>query len=642
MEFVCISITLVSGILAIWACWVFVQLILIPSIIVQTHLSGDSKIVPHYTPHGNSISPSHLPHSQQQMEEIRKKAQAAVLNLLPLKLTFKDFVDEGINPHILRKVFERIGLPIPPEEAAHVSHQEVAQIERETKQEMVLERGQAKEQVEDGNKEWEKEKEERKRKEKDEREREREAKRLILQEKLQKLKEKEEQKKRDIETKRREEQERKEREELEKKQREEAVALKKKEEEMLHAEAARKKEQESEELQEKKRNMQQKFEEMSSSLPSKSSPPPPTPVPTFTSNVSPLSSLPSLTFGPATPAPPGTIPGLLLSDMDMSPQVSATQVNDDFVLNMIPSIAIEVSQNCTPTCPDATNHIDSRLSTRKKRPVAADFDSEPSILSHQHKRRFGSFKEGPFIFELTEDEDEDAELDDPRIVGPQKPHCSTHTAARISRSPPSMNGGLKLAGRNGNSPPARSSSTMNGGTDAAKQLHDTEEKIRRLREEIQARQGKKKKTSATATPAPTGAPTRVSTPSEPILGSSPSMLSSSTQLLVSLPPKLSQTEQPSSDIPGLTVNVDTNLESSHASKPERGVSEERCNASQQQQQPEAPHVTLRNDTIPSTQHKVDEECESIKMREAERLRMLLLSKRKVVECMYSISLLAID
>ena len=589
--------------------------------------------------------PSNSPHSQQQMEEIRKRAQAAVLNLLPLKLTFKDFVDEGINPHILRKVFERIGLPIPPEDTSPVAdarlgsqHQRVSQIEGEKKQEIALERGHVQDKLGDESKE-EKAEEERKRKEKekDKREREREAKRLILQEKLQKLKEKEEQKKRDIETKRREEQEKKEREEREKRKQEEAIALKKKQEEMLQAEAARKKEQELEELKAKKRIMQQKFEEMSSSLTPKP-PPPAIPVPTFTSNVSPLSSLPSLTFGPATPAPPGTIPGLLLSSMDMSSQMSETQVHD-FASNMIPLPAIEASQDYVPISPDVTNHIDNRPPTRKKRPVAADFDSEPSILSHQHKRRFGSFKEGPFIFELTEDEDEDAELDEPRIVDSQKPQSSTHTAVRISRSPPSMSGGLKLAGRNGNSPPARSSSTMNGSTDAAKQLHDTEEKIRRLREEIQARQVKKKKTSATATPAPTGAPTRVSTPSEPALGSNSSVVLStpSTQLLRSPPPKLPQTEQLSSDIPGLAVNIGTNLELSRVSEPERGVSEKQCNVApnSKQQQPEASHVTLKYATIPNTRRK-SEDCESTSMREeAERLRMLLLSKRKIVECTYS-------
>lgn len=632
MEFVCIS-THLNG--SGWSeplgsCLIP---ILIPSGVVHAHLTSDSKMAPNCIPHRNSTSPSNSPHSQQQMEEIRKKAQAAVLNLLPLKLTFKDFVDEGINPHILRKVFERIGLPIPPEEVVPVAdariglhHQRVA-LEGEKKQGVVLERGQAQE---DGNKEWEKAEEERKRKEKDEREQEREAKRLILQEKLQKLKEKEEQKMRDIETKRREEQERKEREEREKKQQEEAIALKKKEEEMLQAQAARKKEQELEELKAKKRIMQKKFEEMSSNLPSKPSPPA-IPVPAYTSNISPLSSLPSLTFGPATPAPPGTIPGLLLSGMDIG--------SEDFASNMTPPTGIEVSQNCIPISPDVINHTDSRSLARKKRPVAADFDSEPSILSHQHKRRFGSFKEGPFIFELTEDEDEDAELDEPRIVDSQKPQSSIHVAARISKSPPSMNGGVKSAGRNGNSPPARSSSTINGNTDAAKQLYDTEEKIRRLREEIQARQGKKKKTSATATPAPTGVPTRMSTPAEPVPGPNNSTVlpTSSTQLLSSPPPKLSQTEQPTSDIPGLAVNADTNLEPSRVPKSERGVSEEqhKTTSNSMQQQPDAPHVTLSNDSLRSTQHKADEECESISMREeAERLRMLLLSKRKVVECMY--------
>jgi len=585
------------------------------------------------------------------MEEMRKKAQAAVLNLLPLKMTFKDIVDAGISPFVLRQVFERIGLPIPLEEIAQ--NEDVSlKLAQENRDREIQKRELGREDREKRERE-EREREEREREREEQMQRDREATHLILQEKLRKqeliLREQEEQRAKELARKLKEEQDRKEQEEQERKAREEAVAAAKKEkEERLQAEAARKKEEDFEQLKVKQRILQQKFEEMK--LPAKP-PLPAIPIPQISSlppRVTLASSFPPPPFAPSTIASrtPIMIPGLLLDTMDMGPRALETPMTAPVSAN-IPPTTDETSQNGTLVTSQNEDTImkdalDNRSFTRKKRPVAADFDTEPSMKFHLPKRRFGSLKEGPFIFELTEDEDEDTEVDEPISNSCLKRQNSIHLPSHASKSPPAMNGGAKPE-LNGKSPPARTPLAANGTTDAAKQLQDTEEKIRRLREEIQARQEKKRKHSATATPTGAGTPVRVATPLEiPGLGSNSSLLLPlpSAQLPIPSPLKLSQSEKTTRDeIPGLGIpspndtltpssSVATSvLEVNPSTEPKQSEEStlvaEQCEAS-----------ALVLSPIPSgSQQRADEESESQKMRdEAERLRMLLLSKRKAMEC----------
>ncbi|KAF8429118.1 hypothetical protein EV426DRAFT_209312 [Tirmania nivea] len=571
------------------------------------------------------------------MEEMRKKAQAAVLNLLPLKMTFKDIVDAGIHPFVLRQVFESIGFRIPLEEVAQNGDVSAKLAQENRDKEIQKERERGREKA------IEKEREEQV-------QRDREAKNLILQEKLRKqeliLREQEELRAKELARMLKEEQDRKEQEEREKKAREEAVsAAKKKAEKRLQAEVIRKKKEDAEQ-QAKQSIIQQKFEEMR--LPAK----PPLPAITtpqcssLPQRVIPAPSLPALPFSPSTIASRSSImiPGLLLDTMDMGPRAPETPMTAPVPANIQPATdeapqngAVVTSQNEDTIMKDASDN----RSSRKKRPVAADFDTEPSMKFHQPKRRFGSLKEESFIFELTEDEDEKTEIDESISNSSLKRQTSIRLPSQASKSPPAINGGAKPE-RNGKSPPARTSSAANGTTDAAKQLQDTEEKIRRLREEIQARQEKKRKPSATATPTGTGTPVRVATPLEiPGLGSNSSLLLplSSAQLSIPSPSKLSQPEKTTRvEIPGLgapspndaltsgssvaTLVLEVNPSTGEKQSEESGPVTEQSEAIQ-------PSAHVPNPTPSGSEQKADEESESQKMRdEAERLRMLLLSKRK--------------
>ncbi|KAF8457531.1 hypothetical protein BGX38DRAFT_798852 [Terfezia claveryi] len=581
-------------------------------------------------------------HTLQQMEEMRKKAQAAVLNLLPLKMTFKDIVDAGIHPFVLRQVFERIGLPIPSEEIAQSEDVSTKAVQENRDKELEKEREREKEKdKENTERERDREKEEKV-------QRDREAKHLILQEKLRKqeliLREQEEQRVKELARKLKEKQDRKEQEERERKVREEAVAAakkKKEREERLQAEAARKKEEDLEQLKVKQRILQQKFEEMK--LPAKP-PLPATPTPQVFSLPPRLTLAPSLPpppFAPSTIASRATImiPGLLLDNMDMGPRAPETPMTAPVSVS-IPPVTHETFQNEDTIMREAPDILSF---PRKKRPVAADFDTEPSMKLHQHKRRFGSLNEETFIFELTEDEDEDTEVDEPINNSSLKRQNSIRLPSQASKSPPVINGAAKPE-RNGKSPLERTPPAANGTTDAAKQLQDTEEKIRRLREEIQARQEKKRKPSATATPTGTGTPARVATPLEiHRLGSnsSPSLPLPSPQLPLPSPLKLCQSEKTTRvEIPGFG---EPSLNDTSTSSSSIATSVLEVNPSTEPKQlEEITLVTEQSEAIqpsahvlkpiPSDNQQKAEEGESQKMRdEVERLRMLLLSKRKAME-----------
>ncbi|RPB20503.1 hypothetical protein L211DRAFT_513220 [Terfezia boudieri ATCC MYA-4762] len=145
----------------------------------QSHPSSLGTPLTDLAPRGNTAVTNHTP---QQMEEMRKKAQAAVLNLLPLKMTFKDIVDAGIHPLVLRKVFERIGLPIPLEEIAQNDDVSAKLVQENRDKELQKERERQREK----DKENIERERDRVRESEEQVQRDREAKHLILQEKLRK------------------------------------------------------------------------------------------------------------------------------------------------------------------------------------------------------------------------------------------------------------------------------------------------------------------------------------------------------------------------------------------------------------------------------------------------------------------------
>ncbi|KAF8463850.1 hypothetical protein BDZ91DRAFT_293733 [Kalaharituber pfeilii] len=584
--------------------------------------------------------------TQQQIEELRKKAQAAVLNLLPLKLTFKDFVDEGINPYILRQVFERIGLPIPPEDntcSSTTAEAKQSLPPTAPRDDITAKEAQEKEAKEKEKEAKEKEKEA-KEKEKEAKEKEKEAKRLMLQEKLRQqemiLREQEQRKK---------EQERLKKEE-ERQQREAAAeAAKKKEEEMrLQAEAAaRKKQEDLRELEEKKRIVQQKFEEMRL--------PPKPPAPLISNPI--VTSLPSTTRSVM-------IPGLLLDTMDMGPRAPQTPMTAPTVTHPEVSSTITLHQKQDDTMiKDTTDRgVDTRTTIRRKRPVAADFDTELNATPYHFKRRFGSLRVGDFVIELTDDEDgEDTEVDEAQSLASSAFYTAqteANTIQRTSRSPSDTYTGAQQNDRNGKSPPARSTSTVNG-ADAAKQLQDTEEKIRKLREEILLRQEKKRKPSGTGASTATATPTRVSTPSSvPGLNNNTApatspvvSISSSIVPIPSLPPKpptpLGSFDNPvapivrvseTSSIVSANVQNEESLKDVHPANTivettqEKGKNEVMIEQAQTQTLTHGHAELVPGRRAPDATLPRTEETETPKMREeAERLRMLLLSKRKAAE-----------
>lgn len=61
-------------------------------------------------PTTNSPADTHSSKFTKSLLNARKEAQGAILNLLPLKIRFQNYVEEGIDPEVVRRQFEAIGL----------------------------------------------------------------------------------------------------------------------------------------------------------------------------------------------------------------------------------------------------------------------------------------------------------------------------------------------------------------------------------------------------------------------------------------------------------------------------------------------------------------------------------------------------
>jgi hypothetical protein len=68
------------------------------------------------------------------LHDARKEAQKAILNLLPLKVRYHDYLDEGIDEEIVRRQFESLGVPLAPTEIPQIKHYGESMIENPSKQ----------------------------------------------------------------------------------------------------------------------------------------------------------------------------------------------------------------------------------------------------------------------------------------------------------------------------------------------------------------------------------------------------------------------------------------------------------------------------------------------------------------------------
>lgn len=434
--------------------------------------------------------------------EFRSEAQRAVLNMLPLKVTFKYMVEEaGIDANVLKKVFTGIGLPLPtetpsPSPSGDIDHPHRV-VTKHKPREKSSDRMEIDKEAQFIRKQLEKDARDRER-------REAEAKAAELVRQREAAKEEEEKKRR-----------------------------------LAEVEA-------------KKEVLRRKIDEMK--LPGKSASPgtPLTPI-SSTPVMEAIARAPALL--PSKPEVP-RIPGLLLGQLDgcysdtpSPPGIMPEQC--DTIMNDSPESAASHSSGYSTTVPAVASNITTTpapipsperlLAQRRKRPVASDMYSEPMPTT---KRKFGDQRKVPIelIIDISEEEEEEEE-EDPEHIGDD---------SRTSRSTPSGTDPKKSTANGNNSPPRLRSSNMApigglviNGThsklDSAKALQDKEEQIRALKEAIQKAQQVKKMRAKTGM----STPTSVGTPG---IGTGPSA-----------PPPLTQKQQ-QQQVTDVTVAISSTLD----------------------------------------------------------------------------------
>jgi hypothetical protein len=415
-------------------------------------------------------SPTHpsTPHSPLEptrtLTELRSEAQRAVLNMLPLRVTWGYMVDNyEIDPNVLKMVYTSIGLPIPPETpspppSGDIDHPQVAgsKVKSRDKSSDRMEIDKDAQAI-------------RKQLEKDARDRERkeaEAKAAELVRQREAAKEEEERKRR-----------------------------------LAEVEA-------------KKEVVRRKINEMG--LPGKSASPglPLTPI-SSTPVVAAIARAPPLS--PPKPEVP-RIPGLLLTQLDGSysesrPTPGVVPPQGDIIMK---DPLEPVSTSGQSTAIAAVSNISTPTKApsperpyihRRKRPVASDMYSEPMPTT---KRKFGDHRNVELIIDISDDEEEEEEE-------------GSLNGSGTSRSTP-----CGTDKRSGNITPPRlrpSQTTPVGGfssngtskLDSAKALQAKEEQIRALKEAIQKAQEKKKLIAKTGLSTPTSieTPNTGAEPSDP-------------------------------------------------------------------------------------------------------------------------------
>ncbi|RPA97884.1 hypothetical protein L873DRAFT_1074371 [Choiromyces venosus 120613-1] len=417
-------------------------------------------------------------------EALRKETETAVLNMLPLKVTFANMVEEGIDSRVLRKVFTRIGFPVPvetssPSPSADVNVTQAAQ--QDTRQIVTSTPCQ----------------------------------RTEIERNAQMIRKQLEKAARD-----------KERREAEAK-----AAELVSEREAAKAEAEKTKR--SAEVEAKKEVLRRKIGELN--LPAKASSQAPTPV----------SSAPVVAAIARASADVPRIPGLSFgeSDADISnnPVVQLTNQGNEhidtvmedspspepkpFPVVFTPAVGLTASVTA-PALPPVTP-LERPLNVRKKkRPVASDLYSEPQPA----KRKFGEQRFGRLIIEVSDDDEDTDGAGDGDDVGHDEARTSrsTPTGTRPSgpmehvqrRSASTVNIGVALRSVNTAPPGTLNAGNRNGsgGAHAKIALRFKMEEIETLKRAIQEAQQKKKLAAKRGV----STPTLVGTPNSGNLLTSPS------------------------------------------------------------------------------------------------------------------------
>ncbi|KAI1943524.1 hypothetical protein LOZ66_000107 [Ophidiomyces ophidiicola] len=88
------------------------------------HIASDTPATRQPVSEDKNISESHVPNAKS-LNQMRVQAQGALLNLAPHNIRYKELVNEGVDPIILKSLYEGIGLKVSTEEFARKqSHNE--------------------------------------------------------------------------------------------------------------------------------------------------------------------------------------------------------------------------------------------------------------------------------------------------------------------------------------------------------------------------------------------------------------------------------------------------------------------------------------------------------------------------------------
>ena len=317
-------------------------------------------------------------------EALRKETETAVSNMLPLKVTFENMVEEGINPRVLRKIFTRIGFPVPVETISPSPSTDInvtqAAAQQNTEQPVIPTPPQ----------------------------------RTEIERNAQMIRRQLEKAVRD----------------KERREAEARAAELVSEREAARAEAEKTKR--SAEVEAKKEVLRRKIGELK--LPAKALSHASTPA-SSTSVVAAIARpsvdvprIPGLSFG---------VPGMDISNNPLTELTSQENEHIDTAMKdspplepkplpMVPTSAVGLTASTTVAVLSPATPLERPLNVRKKRPVASDLYSEPQPA----KRKFGEQRFGRLIIEVSDDDEGTDEADDDGDdIG--------HDEARTSRSTPS-------------------------------------------------------------------------------------------------------------------------------------------------------------------------------------------------------------
>ena len=348
----------------------------------QSHKDGTG--VPSYPVMAQAPSQLSIEALPSNPEALRKEAETAVSDMLSLKVTFENIVEQDINPRVLRKVFTRIGFPVPvetisPSPSADINVTQAA-AQQNTGQPVIPTPPQ----------------------------------RTEIERNAQMIRRQLEKAARD----------------KERREAEARAAELVSEREAARAEAEKTKR--SAEVEAKKEVLRRKIGELK--LPAKALSHSSTP--TSSTSVVAAIARPSVDV----PRIPGLSFGVPGADISNNPLTELTSQENEHIdtamkdspplepkpLPMVPTSAVGLTASTTVAVLSPATPLERPLNVRKKRPVASDLYSEPQPT----KRKFGEQRFGRLIIEVSDDDEGTDEADDDGDdIG--------HDEARTSRSTPS-------------------------------------------------------------------------------------------------------------------------------------------------------------------------------------------------------------